>query len=72
METVKAWFLLLRTYAHDSARELVGDQSGAAMVEYSILIGLIAAAIVVAVGLVGTWMLGEWQGLCTALGIAGC
>lgn len=71
MEMVKGWYLLLRTYVRDG-RELLGDRSGAAMVEYSILIGLIAAAIVVAVGLVGTWMLGEWQDLCTALNITGC
>lgn len=69
MEMVKAWFLLLRSYAHDGAVELVGDRSGAAMVEYSILIGLIAAALVTAIGVVATWMTGKWTALCTALSV---
>ena len=43
------------------------DESGASLVEYSLLIGLIAAAVVVTVGLVGTWISGQWTDLHEAL-----
>ena len=44
------------------------DESGAAMVEYSILIGLIAAATIAAVVLVGLWVTGAWDVLVANLG----
>ncbi|WP_395670244.1 Flp family type IVb pilin [Phenylobacterium sp.] len=46
------------------------DQSGAALIEYSILIGLITAVAVVAVGVIGTWVTGRWTGLVANLGLA--
>jgi pilus assembly protein Flp/PilA len=45
------------------------DEEGAAMIEYSILIGLIAATVITAVVAVGVWINGRWQSLCTALGL---
>jgi pilus assembly protein Flp/PilA len=36
------------------------DESGAAMVEYTILLGILAAAVVATVILVGTWISGRW------------
>lgn len=44
------------------------EDNGAAMIEYSILIGLIAATLVTAVGVVSGWVSGRWTNLCTALG----
>ncbi len=41
-------------------RRLRGDESGAAMVEYSILIGLITAAVIASVITVGAWVSGKW------------
>jgi Flp pilus assembly pilin Flp len=38
------------------------------MIEYSILIGLIAAALVTSVAGVAVWMTGRWAALCTAIG----
>ncbi len=46
------------------------EDSGAAMIEYSILIGLIAAALITSVGAVAVWMTGRWSALCSALGAA--
>lgn len=43
------------------------DESGAAMVEYSILLGIIAVAVVLTVIAIGGWVTGRFSGLCTAL-----
>ena len=44
------------------------DVSGASLVEYSLLIGLITVAAVVAIGAVGVWVSGQWTALRTAVG----
>lgn len=51
------------------------DESGAAMVEYSILLGIIAVAVVLTVIAIGGWVTGRFAGLCTALdgsGVGNC
>lgn len=57
------------------AKAFQDDESGAAMVEYSILVGIIAgAAILIIVG-IGLWVNGRFTGLCTAMqgsGIGTC
>jgi pilus assembly protein Flp/PilA len=47
------------------------DEDGAAMVEYSILIGLITAATITFIVGVGWYVTDAWSTLCTALG-TGC
>ena len=44
------------------------EESGAALIEYSILIGLIAAAVVTTVAAIGVWITGRWSTLKAALG----
>lgn len=51
----------------DVARQFRDDDNGAAMVEYSILIGIIAAASIVAVIAIGGWVGSQFTGLCTNL-----
>ncbi|TGQ95432.1 Flp family type IVb pilin [Mesorhizobium sp. M8A.F.Ca.ET.208.01.1.1] len=55
----------------DAARQFRDDENGAAMVEYSILIGIIAAASIVAVIAIGSWVASQFSGLCTKLGTNG-
>ncbi|MER9169498.1 Flp family type IVb pilin [Mesorhizobium australicum] len=43
------------------------DENGAAMVEYSILIGIIAVASILTVLAIGGWVNGRFSALCTAL-----
>ena len=38
------------------------------MIEYSILIGLIAAAVIVSITAIAVWIVGRWTALQTALG----
>ncbi|AZO01006.1 MULTISPECIES: Flp family type IVb pilin [unclassified Mesorhizobium] len=48
-------------------RQFRDDENGAAMVEYSILLGIIAVAVVLTVIAIGGWVTGRFTGLCTAL-----
>jgi pilus assembly protein Flp/PilA len=43
------------------------DESGAAMIEYTILTGIIAVAVIASVLLVGTWVSGKWGKLAAEL-----
>jgi len=49
------------------ARQFRDDENGAAMVEYSILVGVIAAASILAILAIGGWVSGRFTGLCTTL-----
>jgi len=48
------------------------DEDGAAMVEYSILIGLITAAVIGLIIAVGAWIGVKWTALCGVLPGAIC
>ncbi|MER8375831.1 Flp family type IVb pilin [Mesorhizobium sp. M1409] len=48
-------------------RQFRDDENGAAMVEYSILIGIIAVASIMTVIAIGGWVNGRFSALCTAL-----
>ena len=48
-------------------RKLATDKSGATMIEYSVLIGLITALVIAIVVAVGTWINTRWTGLNTAI-----
>ena len=39
------------------------DEKGAALIEYSVLIGIITATVIALVISVGTWVNGEWAAL---------
>ena len=47
------------------------EESGAAMVEYSILIGLIAVASITTVIAIGGWVSGRFTSLCAAMDASG-
>ncbi|MBZ9846810.1 Flp family type IVb pilin [Mesorhizobium sp. CA14] len=49
------------------ARQFRDDEDGAAMVEYTVLLGIITVAVIATVVLVGTWVSGRWTALNTAL-----
>ncbi|MFD2055881.1 Flp family type IVb pilin [Mesorhizobium calcicola] len=50
-------------------RQFRDDENGAAMVEYSILIGLISAAAIAAIVLVGGYVSTSWNKLTNALNL---
>ena len=47
------------------------DEDGAALVEYSILLGVVAVACVALAIAVGGWSASRWAALCTALSATG-
>lgn len=64
---------MLKTYIAATTRlaslkdRLTEDENGAALVEYSVLIGLITVAAVVTIGAVGGWVAARWTALNTVL-----
>lgn len=46
----------------------IREEAGAAMVEYTALLGIITVAVLLTVIGVGTWVSGQWTSLCTNLG----
>ena len=59
----RLWGLLARTRK---------DENGATMIEYSILIGIITAAAIGAIVLMGGYVVSQWTTLCTAASVTGC
>ena len=49
------------------ARQLRNDEDGAAMVEYTILLGMITIAVIASIVIVGAWVTGQWSTLATTL-----
>ncbi|MER8389215.1 Flp family type IVb pilin [Mesorhizobium sp. M1428] len=45
------------------ARQFRDDEHGAAMVEYTILLGIITVAVIATIILVGAWVAGQWTTL---------
>jgi len=54
-----------------TARRFRDEETGAAMVEYSILIGIIAGAAILAILAIGGWVTGRFTGLCTTMANSG-
>jgi pilus assembly protein Flp/PilA len=55
---------------HDAMQEvkrLARDEEGAALVEYTVLLGIMLVAVITTIGLVGGWMTTKWTALWTAL-----
>jgi Flp pilus assembly pilin Flp len=44
------------------------DQGGASLIEYSILVAVITAIVLVGVSVAGAWVLGMWERLLPILG----
>jgi pilus assembly protein Flp/PilA len=53
--------------AKEIALRLWKDESGASLVEYSVLIGIITAAAITSIFAVGGWVSTKWSGLSTEL-----
>jgi len=47
--------------------KLSKDEEGAALIEYTVLLGIMLVAVIATIILVGTWVSGKWTALQTAL-----
>jgi len=52
---------------YDSMIRMSKDESGAALIEYTVLLGILVVAVIATIGLVGTWVNGQWTALNSAL-----
>jgi pilus assembly protein Flp/PilA len=43
------------------------DEDGAALIEYTVLLGILLVAVITTIGLIGTWINNKWTALNTAL-----
>jgi pilus assembly protein Flp/PilA len=43
------------------------DEDGAALIEYTVLLGILLVAVIAIIGLVGSWINGQWHALQTQL-----
>jgi pilus assembly protein Flp/PilA len=41
-------------------QRLSEDEEGAALIEYTVLLGILLVAVIVTIGLVGTWISNKW------------
>ena len=48
-------------------RRLGKDEDGAALIEYTVLLGILLIAVVATIGAVGTWINGQWTALNVSL-----
>jgi len=47
--------------------QLKSDENGAALIEYTVLLGILLIAVVAIIGGVGKWVSTEWASLSTAI-----
>ena len=48
-------------------RRIARDEDGAALIEYTVLLGILIVAVIATITLVGTWVTGQWTTLQGAL-----
>ena len=58
--------MLLNQFKKDASR-FKKDEDGAALIEYTVLLGILLVAVIAIIGTVGTWINGQWHALQTAL-----
>ena len=49
------------------ARQFRDDENGAALIEYTVLLGIMVAAVIVTIVAVGGWINGQWTAFNTAV-----
>jgi pilus assembly protein Flp/PilA len=53
--------------AFELIRGVGRDEEGAALIEYTVLLGILLVAVIAVITFVGNWILGQWQALSGAL-----
>ena len=61
----------MRKKCASHATKLCRDESGASLLEYSLLLGLISVIVIIVAGGIVPWLTSRWAALQTALGISG-
>lgn len=61
------WITTLITRLAKLLGELARDESGASLIEYTVLVGILTVAVISTVTLVGSWIANRWDALHDAL-----
>ena len=48
-------------------KQLKSDEDGAALIEYTVLLGILLVAVIAIIVFVGSWISGEWSSLSSQL-----
>jgi pilus assembly protein Flp/PilA len=48
-------------------KKLKSDEDGAALIEYTVLLGILLVAVIASIGTVGTWISGKWTTIAASL-----
>jgi pilus assembly protein Flp/PilA len=48
-------------------KKFLKDEDGAALLEYTVLLGILLVAVISTIGMVGTWINGKWVSLAAGL-----
>ena len=59
----KGWDVVSTSEAWNAVSRFSKDERGAALVEYTVLLGIILITVIATIGLVGTWINGKWSAL---------
>ena len=57
------YLMMLLNQLKNDAFRFKKDEDGAALIEYTVLLGILLVAVIAIIGLVGTWINKEWSAL---------
>jgi pilus assembly protein Flp/PilA len=57
------YLMMLLNQLKNDAFRFKKDEDGAALIEYTVLLGILLVAVIAIIGLVGTWINGQWNAL---------
>jgi pilus assembly protein Flp/PilA len=57
------YLMMLLNQLKKDAFRFKKDEDGAALIEYAMLLGILLVAVIAIMGLVGTWIGGQWTAL---------
>ena len=69
MSAIRVRLQMLRDFAHEQLAKFADDERGVTMLEYTILIGIITVAVILAVVFAGSWVASQWGVLTSALAL---
>jgi pilus assembly protein Flp/PilA len=61
------YLMMLLNQLKGYVSQIKKDEDGAALIEYTVLLGILLVAVIAIIGLVGTWINGQWHALQTQL-----
>ena len=64
---VLLYLMMLLNQLKGYVSQIKKDEDGAALIEYTVLLGILLVAVIAIIGLVGAWLNGQWHAVQTQL-----